>query len=302
LLKVAVLSSAFSLECSGVTELLSAGVELRKVDRQLNPEAMLEALSDCQVVVAGTENYSAEMLARLSNLKLIARTGVGTEGIDKKAALARGVEIFTTPGVNAGAVAEHTLALLLSVLHKVVALDTRVRKGQWRDGSFYKQLSGLKVGVIGNGEIGSRFAVLAQAVGAKVRVYDPYREDASSVTSLSELLSWSEAVSLHVPLTDQTRDMLSKAELAQLPQGAILINTARGELVNEDSLYEALCSGHLGGAGLDVFKSEPVLKASRFGGLDNVVLSPHISSFSFSAITAMSNAIAEKIGEWLPAN
>jgi D-3-phosphoglycerate dehydrogenase len=295
--KVAVVSSAFSLEAPRVQELIESGIDFVHVDRNASTVEFSTALSPFHVVIAGTEKYPRELLDSLSDLRMIARTGVGTEGIDIPAADERGIEVFTTPGLNAEAVAEHALALLLAVLHRIVVLDRRTKEGLWRDGLLYRTAFGANVGVIGYGQIGRRFSELVRALGAKVEPYDPYVNGEGVRQDLLEVLGANHVFSMHVPLNDETKGLIGSREIARMPSGSVLINTSRGGVVDEDALVEALESGHLAGAGLDVFATEPVKTGLKLADMPNVVLSPHISSFSEGAITSMSNAIAERISE-----
>jgi D-3-phosphoglycerate dehydrogenase len=295
--KVAVVSSAFSLEAPRVQELIESGVDFVHINRNVSTAEFSTALLPFHVVIAGTEKYPRELLDSLSDLRIIARTGVGTEGIDIPAADERGIEVFTTPGLNAEAVAEHALALLLTVLHRVVVLDHRTKEGLWRDGLLYRTAFGANVGVIGYGQIGRRFSDLVRALGAKVKPYDPYVSGEGVRQDLLEVLGANHVFSIHVPLNDETKGLIGSREIARMPSGSVLINTSRGGVVDEDALVEALESGHLAGAGLDVFATEPVKAGLKVAAMPNVVLSPHISSFSEGAITSMSNAIAERISE-----
>lgn len=294
-MKVAVVSSAFSLKAPLVRELIDSGVDFVAIDRNVSLDEFATSLLEFPVVIAGTEKYSAELLALLPNLRLIARTGVGTESIDLEATNKRGIKVFTTPGLNADSVAEHAVALLLAVLHRVVTLDRRTKDGAWRDGLLHQTIGGARVGVIGFGRIGRRFSEMVRALGGKPEAYDPYVSDQGVRADLSEVLSSNAMFSLHVPLNGETKGLIGASEIAKMPEGSVLVNTSRGGVVDESALFEALQSGHLAGAGLDVFAKEPVTTELGLTRLPNVVLSPHVASFSQGAIAAMSDAIAEEI-------
>jgi phosphoglycerate dehydrogenase-like enzyme len=219
----------------------------------------------------------------MPNLKLAVRTGVGVDRVDLKAASSAGVAIAITPGANSHAVAEGALAMMLSLTKKLAPLTDLVRKQRWaaRDEMIPGDLEGSTLGLIGYGRIGKRVAELAQAFGMKVIAYDPAAEVPIELKafSLDELLRDSNYVSVHVPLTDQTRDLISTGEISQLPDGAIIINVSRGGIVNLDAAHDALVSGKLAGLGLDSFDPEPAVWHKCFD-LSNVVLTPHVMGLS----------------------
>jgi D-3-phosphoglycerate dehydrogenase len=194
--------------------------------------------------------------------------------------------VTNTPGVAAPSIAEHTLALLLAVARKIPRLDSQVRQGNWPRGSMV-QLTGKTVGVVGLGAIGQRFARIAQGIGMRVVAWTMHPRDLGfEMVDLDRLLRESDVVSLHLRLSDQTRGFLGRERLAMMKPGAILVNTARGPIVDEAALVEALRSGHLAGAGLDVFDTEPLPKGHALASLDNVVLSPHCAGITPEVLEA----------------
>jgi D-3-phosphoglycerate dehydrogenase len=228
---------------------------------------------------------TADDFASAKQLKAVAKQGVGVNLIDLAAAKARGVIVCNTPGVNSEAVAEMGLALALAVTRRVAELDRRIRSGEVVKRINYLgiELWEKTVGVIGMGNIGTRIARKYHAAfGMKVLAYDPYvpkdhwpdipHERASS---LDELLKRGDVVTIHTPLTPETRHMIGRRELALMKETAVLVNTARGEIVDEVALYDALKSGRLLGAGLDVFKKEPPTTDNPLVGLPNIVVTPH---------------------------
>lgn len=262
----------------------------------------IAALRGCFAIVAGPEPYGQELLAELPELCLIARSGVGYDQIDVEAASSLGIHVATTPGENALGVAEHAVTLLLHLLHRVPHYDSRVRSGTWRDGAFFPEIQGMTIGIIGFGRIGRAFADIVHAFGAHVLAYDvvpiidapPHVQVAAS---LDEMLPHCQAISLHVPLLPATASLIGARELGMLPAGAYVINTARGGIVDEAALLDALASGHLAGAGLDVLEKEPPAPDNPLLALDSCVFSPHTASFGLTTIERMTAMIAGQIND-----
>lgn len=224
-----------------------------------------------------------DAFAKMPKLKLAVRTGVGVDRVDLAAASEAGVTIAITPGTNSHAVAEGALAMMLSITKKLAPLTSLVCEQRWvqRDEMVPGDLEGATLGLIGFGRIGKRVAELAQAFGMRVLAYDPVAEVPSNLKAFSfaEVLRESSFVSVHVPLTEQTRDLMSTKEIEQLPEGAIIINVSRGGIVNLDAAYDALLTGKLAGLGLDSFDPEPAVWHKCFD-LPNVVLTPHVMGLS----------------------
>ena len=229
-------------------------------------------------------------------LRVISKHGSGTDTIDSKAAAARGIAVKAAVGANADAVAEHAWALILGCAKGVVALDTRMRAGFW-DKATHKsvELRGKTLGVVGVGAIGRRVAELGVAFGMKVLAFDPFAKAApegATLVDLAEIFRQSHVVSLNCPLTDDNRHMVNRASLATMRDGAILVNTGRGGLIDEPALLEALASGKLRAAGLDAFATEPLVGEHAFRAVPNVILSPHIGGVSEDAYVNMGTAAA----------
>lgn len=222
-------------------------------------------------------------LTSARNLKVIARTGVGVDRVDVAAATKLGVSVLITPGANSSAVAEGTIAQMLAVAKRLSELTELVRDSNWSHRENYKllDLEGSTLGLVGFGRIGKRVAELAEAFGMKVLAFDPFAEvpEMYSVRSLQDLLSKSNFLSIHVPLTDETRDLISAKEINLLPAGSVVVNCSRGGIVNLDAAYEAVVSGQLHGLGLDSFDPEPAVWHKVFD-LPNVVLTPHVMGLS----------------------
>jgi len=233
------------------------------------------------------------------SLKVISKHGSGTDTIDKAAAQARGIEVVAAVGANAAAVAEQALALLLACAKSVVALDARMHAGHW-DKATHKslELGGRTIGLVGLGAIGLRFARMADALGMRVLGFDPYAKNLPAyvqAVDLATLWAESDAISLHCPLTDDNRGLLDAQTLAQCKRGVIVINTARGGLIEEASLLAAVRSGQGAMAGLDSFAVEPMAPGHPFQGEKNIVLSPHIGGVTSDAYVNMGVGAAKNL-------
>ena len=284
----------------------------------LAPEA-LALLSDFEIVFAGktpTEDdvialcrrhdpvaiivrYSkvgAAAMDAAPSLKVISKHGSGTDTIDKVAAKARGIEVVAAVGANAAAVAEQALALLLAAAKSVVALNARMHAGHW-DKATHKsiELEGRTVGVIGLGAIGLRFARMADAMGMRVLGFDPYAKDLPAYVqnvALDTLWRESDAISLHCPLTSDNANMLNAHTLAECKPGVLIVNTARGGLIDEAALLDAVRSGHVAHAALDSFAVEPMTVPHPFHGQAGFTLSPHVGGVTADAYVKMGVAAA----------
>lgn len=235
-------------------------------------------------------------MAAAPSLKVISKHGSGTDTIDKAAAQARGIKVVAAVGANAAAVAEQALALMLACAKSVVSLNERMHAGHW-DKATHKslELAGRTVGLVGLGAIGQRFAKMADAMGMRVIGFDPYAKDLPDfITPVPLDAIWRDAdvVSLHCPLTDDNRNLLNAQTLARCKRGVILVNTARGGLVDEAALLEALSSGQVASAGLDTFQVEPMAAGHPFQGVPHLILSPHIGGVTSDAYLNMGLAAA----------
>lgn len=243
-----------------------------------------------------------DFLVKARNLNVVARTGVGVDRVDIEVATKLGISVLITPGANSAAVAEGTMAQLLAVAKRLRELTDLVRESNWANRESYKllDLDGSTLGLVGFGRIGKKVAELAEAFGMKILAFDPFAEvpEEYSVGSLTELLSQSNFLSIHVPLTDETRDLVSAAELALLPAGAVVVNCSRGGIVNLDAAYDALKSGQLHGLGLDSFDPEPAVWHKVFD-LPNVVLTPHVMGLSERAKLRTFEHAAQAVKDFL---
>nr|WP_255662568.1 hydroxyacid dehydrogenase [Acidovorax sp. D4N7] len=241
----------------------------------------------------------AAMMDAAPALKVISKHGSGTDTIDKVAAKERGIEVVAALGVNAAAVAEQTMALLLACAKSVVALDARMRAGHW-DKATHKslELGGRTVGLVGLGAIGLRFARMADAMGMRVIGFDPYARDLPEYVqgvALETLWRESDVISLHCPLTADNRGLLNAETLARCRRGVIVVNTARGGLIDEAALLAAVRSGQVMAAGLDSFAVEPMTAGHPFQGEPRIVLSPHIGGVTSDAYVNMGLGAARNV-------
>ncbi len=278
----------------------AAGLDIRLEPRHIerSPEDTRRIMGDAIAGIVSTDPFTADVLAGCPQLRVLARVGVGTDTIDLPTATAAGIAVTITPDTNTAAVADHTIALMLACCRRVLENDNTVRTEEWsRGGSLTgRELTGATVGIIGLGMIGRAVAERLAGFGVRLLGTDlpGVNYAGCEQVGLDALLSQSDIVSLHVPLSPQTRGMIGQRELAMMRRGAIFINTARGSVVDEPALVGALAGGHLAGAGLDVFAQEPPL-ASPLLGMTNVVLSPHIAGISISSQQSMLEMAADSI-------
>ncbi|MFB4301290.1 NAD(P)-dependent oxidoreductase [Actinomadura sp. NTSP31] len=238
-------------------------------------------LPDAEVIWHVLRPLTGDDMDRAPKLRLIQKLGTGVNTIDLDAAAERGIAVANMPGRNAQAVAETSLLLALAALRKLVAFDARTRRGAgWpADRSLVGgELKGRTVGLLGGGEVAGLLRGMLEAIGARVLYTSrrPRRDD-PAWRELDDLLRASDVLSVHIPLTDETHHLLNAERLALLPPGAIVVNTARGAVIDESALVAALASGHLGGAGLDVFEREPLDSGDPLLALGNVVVMPHVA-------------------------
>jgi len=260
--------------------------------------------ADALIVRSGVE-VNATVLESAKKLRVIGRAGVGTDNIDLEAATKRGIAVMNTPGANAVAVAEHTLALMLALARHLPRADATVRAGKWEKKSLSgTELRGKTLGIVGLGRIGLEVGRRAKGFAMELLAHDPYvstsvaREQEIALLELEELYARSDYVTLHVGLTPQTAGMIDAAALGKMKRGVRLINCARGELLDEAALAEALRSGQVAGAALDVFAAEPPANSPLLA-LPNVILTPHIAGSSQEAQQAVGYQIALQVKEYL---
>ena len=242
------------------------------------------------------------MDAAAPHLRVVARHGAGIDGIDVPAAEARGITVARAAGANSRAVAEHSMALLLALLKDLPAVSEGMREGRWEKAMrITRDAEGLALGIVGYGAIGSKVARFADAFGVRVMAYDPYLPGdglpgpGERVADLPSLLARCEALSLHCPLSAETRGMIGAAEFAAMPKGSLLVNAARGGIVDEAALLAAIEAGQIAAAGIDVFATEPLPVDSPLRRHQRVLTSPHLAASSVRGGIAMATGAAECI-------
>jgi D-3-phosphoglycerate dehydrogenase len=294
--------------------LAQRGVELLRstpgFDVEVKNDLPQPALIECcrnvdALIVRSATRVTAELLAGAPRLKVVGRAGVGVDNVDLEAATARGVVVMNTPGGNTISAAEHTLSLVLSLAKNIPQATASMKGGKWEKARFVStELSGKILGVIGLGRIGSEVVKRAKAFNMRILVHDPYvsaeRAEGLGVelVDLTDLYRQADFLTIHVPGTEATRDLICRATIAQMKDGVRIINCARGGVVNEADLYEALQSGKVAGAALDVFAQEPITDSPLFG-LPNFISTPHLAAASEEAQEAVALEIAQQVIDYL---
>jgi D-3-phosphoglycerate dehydrogenase len=265
-------------------------------------ETLIERIREAEIVlnIRASSRFTAQVFESCPNLRLLSVWGTGTDHIDLATAARRGITVTNTPGVSAVSIAEHALALLFGVARRLSHIDAATRAGRWERGQFV-QLRGKTCGIVGHGAIGREFARIATGIGMNVILWTmhPERYPGIAFTALDDLYAASDVISLHLRLTPPTENFLTDREFRRMKPSAILINTARGALVQETALLEALSTHRIAGAGLDVFATEPLPAGHPLTGLDNVVLSPHCAGITPEAMEAGLAMAVENIWSFL---
>ena len=274
--------------------LVEIGAELT-VRRPTNDAEAVQMGSDADgIIMHGTVPLTREIISQLKRTKVIARTGVGVDRVDLKAAADHGLIICNAAGCNSIEVAEQTIGLLIAISRKLMRMDQYVREGKWRrhDAALYAyrgrvyRIQGRTLGIVGLGHVGKQVAPRAQGMGLNVQTYDPYldpriaQEMGVKMVAFDELVQSSDFISLHAPLTKQTRNMFGAPQFKAMKSSAYLINCARGKLVDSDALYDALVAGELAGAALDVTDPEPLPADHKLLTLPNVIVTCHTAANS----------------------
>jgi D-3-phosphoglycerate dehydrogenase len=307
---VAVVLVAEELSPAGL-EVLSGDFEVRHVDGA-DRSALLPALADVDaVIVRSATKIDAEALAAAPRLRVVARAGIGLDNVDVPAATTRGVMVVNAPLSNIVSAAEHAIALLLAVARRVPAADASLQNGAWKRSEYVGvELTEKVAGVVGLGRIGVLVAQRLSAFGMRLVAYDPYVSPARAaqmgvrLVDLDELLRISDVITIHLPKTPETLGLIGPDELARTKPGVIIVNAARGGLIDEQALADAISSGHVGGAGVDVFVKEPTTASPLFG-LANVVVTPHLGASTAEAQEKAGLAVARSVrlaleGEFVP--
>lgn len=302
-----------------ISEFMDTGaVDLLRRDFQVLYEPdLVDRRADLLKAVAGADalivrnrtRVDGEVLAAGRRLKAVGRLGVGLDNIDVPACRERGIQVLPATGANARAVAEYVITSVLVLTRGVYHNSGPVAQGAWPRTAMSngREVHGRTLGVVGFGGIGRMTARLAQGLGMQVVAHDPmladtdavWRETCATPLGLDELLAQSDAVTLHIPLTDGTRKLFDAARIAAMKDGAVLVNTARGGIVDEAALAQALRQGKLAGAAVDVFGEEPLPAGSPLAGAPNLILTPHVAGLSVEANTRVSDMVAERVADVL---
>jgi D-3-phosphoglycerate dehydrogenase / 2-oxoglutarate reductase len=260
--------------------------------------------ADGMVIRSGAK-VTAEVLENADRLQVVGRAGVGLDNVDIEAATRKGVVVMNTPGGNSRSTAEHSFAMLFALARHVPQATASMKAGKWEKKSFKGiELSGKTLGIVGLGMVGSEMLKLARGANMNVLAYDPYtpaeriKELGGEAAELEDLLKRSDAITIHAPLTDATRDIIGEKELAMMKQGALLVNCARGGIVNEEALLGALNSGHLTGAALDAFVTEPP-GASELVVHPKVITTPHLGASTMEAQVSVAVVVSEQVRDTL---
>lgn len=262
-------------------------------------EDVLARLADADAVLTTYFAFGADDIAAMHRCKIIARYGIGVDNVDLDAARDANIVVTNVPDYCIEEVAAHTLALILALVRRVGDGDRLVRSGGWGAAKLgpMRRLSGMTVGLVGHGRIAREVSTVLRALGVSILVADPYVSevgDGERLVSLEELLSTADVVSVHCPLTPQTRGLIDASALASMKPGAFLVNTSRGPVVVLDDVLASLRSGHLAGAGLDVFDAEPP-SSEKFRDVDNLIATPHMAFYSLEAIAESQRKATEQV-------
>jgi len=275
--------------------------------RTLTEDEIVEiAKEGVEGIIIGVDPLPARVLEQLKDVKAISKYGVGMDNIDLDRAAELGIKVKNAVGTNSVSVGELAIALMFTMARKIPSHSAEVKNGGW-DRSIGFELTGKKLGLVGGGQIGREVAKRARGLEMEVTIYDPYFKDdgflskygISRTDNLDELLSQSDIISLHLPATADTKHMINSRTLGLMKPTAILINTSRGELVDEEALYEALTTGKIAGAAQDVFSSEPPAKDEKLLKLDNFILTPHLGAFTGEAVEKMAIVSTKNLLEML---
>ena len=284
--------------------LVDAGHTFKAYPKDTDPKVQIERAKDADVIMIANMPLSGEVISACPNLKYIDVAFTGVDHVDLDAARAKGVKVSNAAGYSNEAVAELTLCMMLALLRNVPQVEAHCRAGQTKDGLVGVELMGKTVGIVGVGAIGTRTAELCHAFGCKVlgnkRHVRGDEPDYIEFVSLEELLSRSDIVSLHCPLNEDSRGMINKDTIAKMKPGALLINAARGPVVDSQALADALNNGDLGGAGIDVFETEPPLNLDHpLLHSKNTIVTPHVAFASAESMETRCKIVFDNISQWM---
>jgi D-3-phosphoglycerate dehydrogenase len=295
-----------SLSKQGVEILQKAGLTV-DVKTKMPKEELLREIKNYEgLIIRSATKVTAEVIAAADRLRIIGRAGSGLDNVDTAAATKRGIVVMNTPGGNAVTTAEHTMAMIFALARKIPQATASMKAGKWEKERFMgMELYNKTLGIVGMGQIGSHLAKLAQGATMTVIAYDPYlaeeraRKMGVEIMGLHELFRRADIITVHTPLTAETQNIINRATIATMKDGVRIINCARGGIINEQDLYEALKSGKVAGAAFDVFEEEPVKPSHSLLTLDNFICTPHIGASTTEAQENVAVGIAEQIVDYL---
>ena len=281
--------------CPEGLQMLDGVADVYVADNQ-DPNNYLDEMKDADALIVRIAKCDGHAIENSPNLKVIGRTGVGYDSVDVKTATAHGIPVVITPGANNRSVAEHAVAMMFALSKNLVEAQQEMCKGNWEIRGAKKafELEGKTIGILGLGAIGRETAKICEGCGMKVAAYDPFlsKEQVEGYGAVyyenyEDLLKVSDVVSIHVPLTDETKNMISKKQLTEMKKTALIINCSRGGIINETDLVEALKAGEIAGAGTDVFCSEPPKTDDPLLNCPNLIVSPHSAAQTREAVIKM---------------
>lgn len=287
-----------------VRDLLPEGFALVTMTTTAQEELEQAAAGADYILASGNLKISRKVLAAATHLKMVQRLGVGLDSLDREALKEYGIPVYVNRGVNAGSVAEHALMFILASLRRLTTINANTKAGIWKkqeQGVMTRELRSQTVGIIGFGNIGKRTAALLRPFGCRVFYYDMFRADERDeerygvkYLPLDELFARADVLSLHCPLTDETKEIICRRNLEKMKDGVVIVNTSRGGLINEEDLLSALDNGKVGQAALDVFQSEP-LKNTELAEHEKVICTPHIAGNTYDSFREMMRCAFESI-------
>jgi D-3-phosphoglycerate dehydrogenase len=288
-----------------IEQLEAAGIEylINPLGRKLKEEELAEMIVDFDVLIAGTEDITDAVMAKGSNLKLISRVGIGLDNVDLLAAERRGIKVSYTPDAPAPAVAELTIGLMLALLRSVHISNAQMHRGEWQR-HFGRRIPEITIGIIGTGRIGGRVLRRLEPFGSPRILVNDIHPDKNVAPALKlefvdkdQIYKEADLISLHIPLTKQTKNLIRREELLMMKPDAMIINTSRGGIINEDDLAKTLKGGHLSGAAIDVFDQEPY--TGELAQIERCLLTSHMGSMSIDCRTRMEIEATEEVIRFL---
>ncbi len=300
--KVLITSRSFGKISKEPIDLLEeAGFEITLMGTDFDQERFEKEILNYEALIIGAHEFPQDIMDKCEKLKIICKHGAGLDNIDLAAAEKNGITVCNVPGTNSNAVADLAMGLALAMTRNIIISNNRVRNGKWQP-SIGEDVYKKTIGLIGFGSIAQNVARRAKGFSMKVLAYDPYIQtlpeefkDYVKLSSFDDAIKNSDLISLHLPLTEETKNLIAGKEMDQMKKGAYIINTARGGIINEKDLYDALVSGQIAAAALDVTEVEPIEKDNPLLALENVIITPHIGMYSKEAIGAVSLICAQNV-------